>query len=205
MDDTRPSLLNRLRGGDDSVAWEDFFHQYSGVILRYARKLRLNDQQGLDILQETMIELMRVLPRFEYDRRRGKFRNFLITIVHRKILRSICRRERRGETSMEARSEDGVPYAELLAAPASGTEEIERRDELRWRSSVLETCLERLRLEPSIQPVTLDIFEAFAIQGRPARDVAERFDTNENNVFQVKSRVMARLRRDVQAYLGGEL
>jgi len=195
MDATRPSLLFRLKEGDDPVAWEDFFRQYSGVILRYGAKLRLNEQQSHDILQETMIELIRVLPRFEYDTHRGKFRNFLLTIVHRKILKSINRRQRRGEVSLETSAEDGVPYSVLL-----GTEEkdlVGEKDELRWHRSILEDCLEQLRQDPDIKAHTLDIFIAFAIEGKSAREVGAAFGSTENNVYQIKNRIMARLKTDV--------
>lgn len=195
MDATRPSLLLRMRDGQDPVAWEDFFHQYSGVVLRYGAKLRLNEQQAKDILQETMVELMRVLPRFEYQASRGKFRNFLLTIVHRKILKSIKRSSRRGEVSMDTSSEDGVPYMALLASePEEGLSE---QDEKRWQRSLVEDCLEHLRQDASIKDMTIDIFIAFAIEGASAREVGERFDTNENNVYQVKNRIMARLKTDI--------
>jgi DNA-directed RNA polymerase specialized sigma24 family protein len=42
-----------------------------GGVLGYARKLGLDDVSSQDVLQETMVALMRVLPGFQYDPRRG--------------------------------------------------------------------------------------------------------------------------------------
>jgi DNA-directed RNA polymerase specialized sigma24 family protein len=44
-----------------------------GGDLRYARKLGLDETQAQDVLQETMVALMRILPEFAYDRNKGSF------------------------------------------------------------------------------------------------------------------------------------
>ncbi|MFT5123767.1 MAG: RNA polymerase sigma factor (sigma-70 family) [Kiritimatiellia bacterium] len=199
METTRHSLLLRLKDGEQDLAWEDFFRQYAGVILRYGHKMGMNDAQAQDVLQDTMIELIRILATFEYNPRRGKFRNFLLTIVHRKVLKQIRTRQRKGETPIHAASDEGIPYEEVLRATPNN--EILERDEFRWRRSVFEDCLVRLALDPAVKEETLEIFKAFAMLGQSAREVAETFGTSENNVYQIKNRLMSRLEKEVEYLL----
>ena len=149
LEPTRASLLQRIRDGQQALAWEDFHAEYSGVIIRYARKLGLNDAQAMDILQETMIELIRVLPKFEYDRQRGRFRNFLLTITHRRILRFFRKQQRRGELSLDAPTPDGTPYGDFLEADPDDS--LVEQDEKRWQMSVVEEALDRMRQDPALE------------------------------------------------------
>jgi len=202
MEPTRPTLLNRLRAGGDAVAWEEVYRQYEGVILRYARKLNLNETQAFDVLQETMIELMRVLPNFEYNPRRGKFRNFLLTIVHRRVLRVFRRQRRRGEIPLETDAAER-PWEERLAGPAP-QDELAEQDENRWRHSVVEECLERIRVERKLDDKTLAIFTAFALEGQTAAAVAEKYGSTANNVYQTKLRILKWLQTEVAMLLDNE-
>ena len=85
--ETQVSLLNRLKFGDAEQDWERFYYAYADMIVRYARKLGLDENAAYDVLQDTMVALMSVLKRFEYDPKKGKFRSFLFTIVRRSTFR----------------------------------------------------------------------------------------------------------------------
>ena len=118
MVETSPSLLIRLKEDDNDLDWEMFYHLYADIIFRYARKLGLNDAGAQDVLQETMVALMSVLKKFDYDPRRGKFRSFLFTIVRRSTFRTIHRNKRRAEISVDAHYGDAdKPLMDLLASP----------------------------------------------------------------------------------------
>jgi RNA polymerase sigma-70 factor (ECF subfamily) len=69
MDDLR-------RGGDDAV-WATFVEKYTPLIYRYCAAHHLQDADTEDLTQAVFIRLFGVLQRFEYDRQKGKFRDFL--------------------------------------------------------------------------------------------------------------------------------
>jgi len=100
MDTTRVTLLHKV-GSSDELAWEQFYAIYWAPIIGYARKLGLQEAEAHDVLQETMVALMKILPDFEYDRKRGKFRNFLLTIVHRKCLGVHRKAKRKAEVAID--------------------------------------------------------------------------------------------------------
>ncbi len=202
MQTTRASLLEELGEGGRERAWEEFYTRYWGVIMRYAQKLGLEAQDAEDVLQETMVTLMRVLPEFEYDRGRGRFRNFLLTIVHRKSLAALRRARRRCEIPLE--SEDsggsGLELSRRIASDCSGPE---RSDEMAWRQSVMEEAVQRLRRDGGIREETLGVFVACVLEGRPVPEVAASFGVSRNNVYQIKNRMMRRLKEEIEGLQEG--
>jgi DNA-directed RNA polymerase specialized sigma24 family protein len=102
---TEPSLLSRLGSEPGAGDWETFYERYGPVILSFPQQRGLDSHSARDVLQETMIVLVRRLPPFQYDEARGRFRNRLLTIVAHKV-REARRRSRVGrETSLETGEE----------------------------------------------------------------------------------------------------
>ena len=191
MIETNESLLGQLRGDKVDEAWKDFFGAYWGAILRYARKLGLNQHQAEEVLQETMVALMRILPEFVYDRNRGRFRNFLLTIVHRKSLAVLRRNARQREVAWtESVDRDA---ADFLGDDGTA----DREAQARWYDSILEEAIRRLRDDPRLGEKTFAVFEAYVIKHQPADKVAHRFELKENAVYQIRNRLMRRLKIDV--------
>jgi RNA polymerase sigma-70 factor (ECF subfamily) len=197
MIETNEMLLDRLKADTAHEAWEEFYRNYWQPILRYARKLGLSGHQSHEVLQDTMVALVRILPQFAYDRRRGKFRNFLLTIVHRKSL-AVQRRARRDRTlsldSTQPWGEGAMALLDVLAAPLPDAEAAEA--ERRWRESLLETALANLRADPTVEPRTLAVFEAYVIVRRSVDDVAAEFGLKENAIYQIKNRLLRRVRAE---------
>lgn len=207
MEATRQTLLQRLRSPDASHAWEEFYTLYWQVILRYAAKLGLDAAAAQDVLQETMVTLIRILPDFKYDRAKGKFRNFVLTIVHRKVLAAKRRAYRWREVSADAvRDADDQPLMARLEADGPAPDEVA---ETRWRESIWEEALARVQRDPSVKANTFDVFRAYVIDGDSASEVARHFEVKENAVYQIRNRMLKRLERETQALLkeledGGE-
>ncbi len=188
---TNESLLGRLRAETAHDAWKEFFDAYWGAILRYGRKLGLNAHEAEEVLQETMVALMRVLPKFVYDPQKGSFRNFLLTIVHRKSLSTLKRNTRPRplvwSEGLEAETADPFGDDQAREQEAVG----------RWRDSLMEEAIRRLRDDPRLGENTFAVFEAYVVQRRPAEEVARQFGLKENAVYQIRNRLLRRVRAEV--------
>lgn len=197
MIDTNETLLERVKSMDAHSAWQEFYKAYWSAILRYARKLGLNQHQAEEVLQETMVTLMRQLPGFTYDRRKGKFRNFLLTIVHRKSLAALRRTKRE--------SESRVPWEENAAGDVqvlNGTNDpAANAAATRWRESILEAVLGELAADARLGCETMAVFRAYVVQGKPAGEVAAAFGLKENAVYQIKNRLARRVQERVACRL----
>ncbi len=203
MIDTDTSLLDRLKAENAHTAWRDFYDAYSMPILRYGRKLGLSERHAADVLQESMVVLMSLLPQFCYDPTRGRFRNFLLTIVHRKslnLMRRVQTREAR-HVSLNALAGEGTELADSahvrclpLSAEAQAATVVDLQ---RWRESLVEDAIGQLRDDPSIEERTWQVFEAYALKHEPVDVVAQRHGLKENAVYQIKNRLIRRIRTHV--------
>lgn len=189
MIDTSESLLDRLKADNAHDGWREFYRRYWGAILRYANKLGLNAHQAEEVLQDTMVALMRILPEFVYNRNKGRFRNFLLTIVHRKSM-AVLRRARRDQELHVEWEEPKVPDTVNPFGPNQNGE----ADALNaWREVLLAEALIELRDDPTLGDQTFAVFEAYVIGKKTAAEVAATFGLKENGVYQIKNRLMRRL------------
>src|ERR1700730_13569710 len=82
---TRASLLLRLRDPRDESAWKEFVDLYAPLVYGYARKQGLQDADAADLSQDVLGAVAGAVGRLEYDPQRGAFRNWLFTVVRRKL------------------------------------------------------------------------------------------------------------------------
>src|SRR2546425_13358367 len=85
---TRPSLLLRVRDVNDDAAWSQFVEIYTPLVFGYCRGRGLQEGDAADVAQESMRAVAKAIGKFEYDQQRGqrgKFRNWLLTVVRSKL------------------------------------------------------------------------------------------------------------------------
>lgn len=192
MIDTSETLIRRLCDDPDNATWEQFFRIYWQTIMRYGQKLGLSAAEAEDVLQETMVDLMRILPNFEYDPQR-KFRNFLLTIVHRKCLRNF-RKSKSENRLMNRIHADPVVHTEI--SPSDGSDP--SSSEQLWDCSLLESALFEMFQGNEIEEQTYHIYTEYVLRNIPAEDVAKKHGTSVNTIYQIKHRINQRLRDHFQ-------
>src|SRR5262245_3077094 len=74
---TNTSLIMRVRDPQDTSSWREFVELYEPLLVSYARSRGLHETDARDVAQEIFINLLRAMPTFELDRRRGRFRTWL--------------------------------------------------------------------------------------------------------------------------------
>ena len=142
----------------------------------------------MTLVQETLLTLVHLLPQFHYDPARGRFRNYLLTIVHRKGLAVLRRGARQA----------AVPLEEVERVVA---QEDEGDRTARWQEALLDEAWFQLKASGRLKPDTLAAFEAYAIRGEAAEEVGRRHGLSANTVYQIKNRVIGLLREEVQQRL----
>jgi RNA polymerase sigma-70 factor (ECF subfamily) len=194
---THASLLARLKRSNAEAAWEEFYRQYSTALLNFGCKLGLSEKDSEDVLQETMVLLMRVLPAFDYGARPGRFRNWLFTIVRNKVREARRRSGRQPSISLDATDGDQQSLIERLEDqnnPAASEEE-----KLAWKMSLVKEALRSIQRDPQVKPETLAIFQAYVIERQPIETIAHKFGVNPNAIYQIRNRLISRIRSEVGA------
>ena len=185
---TRASLLLRLRDPRDQGAWKEFVSRYAPLVYGYARKQGLQDADAADLSQEVLRAVSSGVNRLEYDPGRGAFRNWLFTVVRRKLAnwrRNL--KTRPVQASENHRALEQVPDAA----------EIEADWEAEWQRRVFSWACEQVRREVAAE--TWQAFWKTAIDGRPGKAVAAELGLSLVSVYHARSRVRARLKDLVQS------
>src|SRR4051812_24054851 len=92
---TRLTLLERLRDPQDQSAWTEFVSLYGPLLFRFARRRLNQDEDAADVLQEVLGAVLGG----KYERPRGRFQKWLVTILLNKIRDFRAAQFRRGAVS----------------------------------------------------------------------------------------------------------
>src|SRR5262245_14982763 len=90
---TRQSLLIRLKDWKDEASWKVFFETYCRLIYNAAVKAGLNDSEAQDVVQETVIYVLKKMPNFEYDAAKGSFKSWLLRSTSWRIVDHLRKRQ----------------------------------------------------------------------------------------------------------------
>ncbi len=180
---TTTTLLEGLVDRTDDEAWRAFDARYRPIIVGFARRLGLREEDAADAAQETLVRFVKEYRAGRYDRGRGRLRSWIIGMAKHCIAdllrRRVARREQRGISAVV-----DWPDEDQLA----------RLWEAESQQAVLACGLRDLRTQTKIDPRTLQAFELLALDGRTPADVAQAMGMTRNDVYLAKHRCLTRLR-----------
>jgi RNA polymerase sigma-70 factor (ECF subfamily) len=183
MHTTSPSLLQRLRQPASADAWERFVRLYTPLLFYWARRLGLQDQDAADLVQDVLIVLVRKLPELQYQPGKS-FRGWMRTVLMNKW------RDRPHARPPVPLDSDVQPQS---------PEDAEALEESEYRLYVIGRALRLMVAE--FEPATWQACWETVVCGRPAGEVAAELGISVNAVYLARSRVLGRLRQDLQGLL----
>src|SRR6478672_8728027 len=187
---TRASLLIQIRDGTNQAAWQEFVDLYGPVIYGFARKRGLQDADAADLMQDVLRSVSSAIGRLDYDRKHGTFRGWLFTITRNKVFNFLSARRIRPQATGDTATN------QLLAeSPAA----LDGSDawELEYQRRLASLAMDRLKGE--FHENTWQAFWLTAVEGRAAADVAKQVGMSPGAIYVAKSRVLARLKDEVEA------
>jgi RNA polymerase sigma-70 factor (ECF subfamily) len=190
---TRPSLLLRIRDPKDAEAWRDFVRIYAPVVYGYGRRRGLQDADAADLTQDVLRAVALAAGRLEYDPRRGSFSSWLFTVAHNRLYDLQARRRRGavGTGDSETRS-----LLEQHPAPEEDRTAWQRDYERR----LFHWAAEQVR--DSFRETTWQAFWRTAVEGQGIKEAAAELGLSASAVYLARSRVMARLREQIEKVEG---
>lgn len=186
---TRASLLVRLRDGANNGAWREFTNLYGPVIYGFARKRGLQDADAADVMQDVLRSISGAIGRLDYDRRQGTFRGWLFTVTRNKVYNFLSARRIRPQGSGDSTTN------RMLAAHPEVNDGADAW-EVEYQRRLAAIAMERIKGE--FQPNTWRAFQLVAVDGQPVADVARQVAMSAGAIYVAKSRVLARLRDEVE-------
>jgi RNA polymerase sigma-70 factor (ECF subfamily) len=188
MNTTPVSLLVRLRQPDSGAAWQRLVELYTPLLFYWARRLGLQDADAADLVQEVFAQLLGQLGSFE-PRPGKRFRGWLWTVTANKHRERARRRAARPETVS----------ADLDETPAPGGGDT--TDDAEYQRYLVDRAMQLMQAE--FEPATWRACWEFVVNGRPAAAVAAELGLSANAVYLAKSRVLRRLREELDGLLDG--
>jgi len=200
---TRTSLLHRLRDAGDSASWGDFCDAYGRVLHAVARRSGLTPEDAEDVVQETLVIVARKIGAFEYDRERGTFKSWILTITRRRIVdRQRQRgRERRREAPQGDADDAGTPLLERL--PDERAADWDRIWAEEWQRGLYEAAREKVRSRVSARQ--FQIFDCSVTRGWEVERVVADLGVTANQVYIARHRVGEAIAVEVRRMERGEL
>jgi RNA polymerase sigma-70 factor (ECF subfamily) len=192
---TRQSLLLRLKDHQDQDGWREFFETYWRLIYSVCIKAKLSETEAEEIVQDTMVSVAKEMPSFRYDRTKGSFRSWLLTIVRRRLIdrnRKKARWERIIAPSDEA---DAPGSSEAVDQIDPHRSDLEMLWASEWEGHLLRRALEGVRSRVSEKQYL--IYEMLMLRDVPLPQVVENLQTSAVVVHMAKYRVNRLLRQEL--------
>ena len=181
MLETTDTLLKGLTANDQN-RWARFYRDYAPWIESHLCKRGLAPQDAEEVVHDTLVELVGIMPTYHYDKtNKGAFHSLLFKIAQNKAL------DRLRKIKSEADKIERFSAEPLLPSDED------------WRREILNIALRRVFADPSVSEVHKVAFRRFVQCGEPAEAVATSLGITVNNLYQIKSRIKNRLTDEIAA------
>jgi RNA polymerase sigma factor (sigma-70 family) len=187
---TRASLLVQLRDGTNHGAWQEFMKMYGPVVYGFARKRGLQDADAADLMQDVLRSVSTAIGRLNYDRSQGTFRGWLFTITRNRVFNFLSARRLRPQGSGDTSTNRML---DSQAAVSDGADVWE----LEYQRRLASLAMDRVKKE--FQETTWQAFWLTAVEGNSAADVSKQIGMSTGAIYVAKSRVLARLKEEVES------
>ena len=175
---TRSSLLLRLRDLGDERSWREFFDLYWMLLYNVARKAGFGVEDAEDVTQQTVTKVSQKMPGFVYDREKGSYKAWLMTVLRSRMADHARKNGRRVPTvSLEY---EGLPAVR-------GRDEFKQLWNNEWSKRMVSLALERVKRR--VGPKQFQIFHAYMMQEWTMREVTETLGVSNRQVYMAKYRV----------------
>ena len=189
MTETPHSLLQRLRENPNEESWKRLVDLYTPLLRHWLHQAGVDGADADDLMQEVFAAVVRVMPSFRHNRQRGAFRCWLRAILVNR-LRGFLREQR---TRPQFAGEKALEVLNSLADP---TGDLNRLWDHQHDTFIARRLLELI--EPEFTASTWQAFRCQVLDGLSPTEAAETLGLSLDAVYTAKSRVLRRLRREIE-------
>lgn len=186
---TSSSLLTRAKAHDQE-AWQRLTRLYGPLVDFWLRQAKLQPADTRDIFQEVFKAVAEGIGSFRKDRPGDRFRGWLRIIVRNKIADHV---RRQGVHPVAAGGSEAYRQFQEIEGRGARTEdrkELDALQQLRLRALEL--------IQGEFEERTWQAFWRVTAEGQAAKDVAQDLGVTASAVRLAKSRVLRRLREEME-------
>ena len=180
-------MLQQMREGNEQ-SWIAFKEFYKPLIARSGKDYRLRPLEIDALVQDVLLACYQEHVLDNYDRTKGRFRDYLRTITRRIALRILAARP----------TANGLVPGDDL----SDEEAEEDKANAAWQEFLMDKALQELK--ETMDTLKYMAFEMYELQGNDAATVAQRLGIPPAQVYVIRSRAVKKL-QEIIARLESEL
>jgi RNA polymerase sigma-70 factor (ECF subfamily) len=199
---TRSSLLDRMKNEEDQQSWLEFYNTYWKLIYNAARKSGLKDPDAQDVVQETVLTVLRKIKEFEYNRDKGSFKGWLKVITRSRIMDHWRKCSRQpGKNTNQGTEREASDLDESIPDP--GGFELEKIWEQEWRSNIHSIALDRVKQQVSAQQ--FQIFDCYVLKEWSVGEIKSKLHFSSGQIYMAKHRVGKLFKQELQLLMEEEV
>jgi RNA polymerase sigma factor (sigma-70 family) len=179
---TRVTLLARLENPQDKDAWDEFVALYGPSIFNFARRRLPQEEDAADVMQEVLSAVLLG----HYERPKGRFQKWLLTILLNKIRNFHAARARRPEI---------VGDAGMALHVEDAPDEVEEEWETERRRHLFHAAASRVRQRAN--PTHWNVFVRTALDNQTGQQVTRALNVSVTNVYAIKSRLLKEIKEEI--------
>jgi len=188
--ETRQSLLLRLSDAQDHQAWTEFLAIYEPLIYRLATRNGFQDADARELTQEVLLAVAGAIDRWDPDPKRGSFRGWLFRIARNLMVNFLAKRRHRPQAIGD------TDFNRLLNEQSANESDESRYFDHEYKRQTFHWAAEQIR--PEFRENTWQAFWLTSVDGEAVQEVAAKLNMSVGSVYVSRSRVMARLRKEIE-------
>ena len=201
---TRLSLLNRLKTGDDTEGWQEFYRIYGKLVRDFAIQAGLTDTEADEVVQETAIAMARHLPEYRYNPKVCRFKTWLLNQASWRVKDQLKKRKRSAPEKLASPAiasaiqynDDTGSTSTINRVPDPAVTNLDGLFETEWRKSLFAAAVERVKQKFSLKQ--FQIFDLVVLKEWPAAEVAQSLGVTLANVYVTRHRISAAIKKETR-------
>jgi len=186
---TRFSLIAQVQSPEDREAWDQFVLIYRPVVYRMARRRGMQDADAQDLVQSVFMRVASSIHRWEKTDPETKFRHWLRRVARNAIVSAFSRQPKDAAAG-------GSEMLNLLAEQPEIEKDVEQ--ELATEAMREQYLRAAAVVRTDVDPDTWRAFELTVVRGQSCDEAAALLGKSVGAVYAARSRIMRRLRDQVQ-------
>jgi RNA polymerase sigma-70 factor (ECF subfamily) len=197
---TRSSLIRRVKDTGDHQSWQEFHDFYGKLILGFASKAGLTEDEAREVVQETLIAAAKHLPQFRYDPKVCSFKTWLLNVSAWRVRDQL--RKRRRPTAPQSglapanAEEDTRRTATVERIPDPAGSPFEAIWDSEWQTTLIDAALARVKTR--VDAKQWQIFDLAALKDWSVKDVVKSLGVSAARVYLVKHRISAAVAKEAK-------
>jgi RNA polymerase sigma factor (sigma-70 family) len=192
---TRHTLVRRLQDLQDQDSWQDFYNTYWRLIYTVALRSGLTESEAHDVVQETVLTVVKKIAEFQPGAEHGSFRSWLLHATRWRIADQLRKRSRLPTQPIHS-PDDTARTSTVERLPDPSSVDLESHWESHWKQNLMDAALDNVKTRVDAEDYQL--FDRHVLKGETAISVARKLGARLSRVYLVKYRLSRMIAKEVR-------